>query len=70
MRLLCKLGRHVGQETGGTMMYTCPRCKGSFWQTQDMSHISAAADLRIAAGDRSAVVWAHEQVRRTVGRDR
>lgn len=48
------------------MMFTCPDCRRSFWQTRDMSHITAAADARIAAGDRSAVDWAHEQVRRTV----
>lgn len=48
------------------MMFTCPDCCRSFWQTRDMSHITAAADARIAAGDLSAGEWAQERVRRTV----
>lgn len=31
-----------------------------------MRAITVAADMRVEAGDLSAVDWAHEQVRRTV----
>lgn len=65
-RLLCRLGRHTGQAQGGTLMYTCPDCRGSFWQTHDFSAVTAEADARIAAGDHSAVDWAQDEVRRTV----
>lgn len=58
----CQLGRHTGQADGGTMMFTCPRCGGS----HNMRAITVAADMRVEAGDLSAVDWAHEQVRRTV----
>lgn len=49
--LRCKLGRHRGQEDGGTMAFTCPRCGGSFWQPDDHSTVTAAADAMAAAGD-------------------
>jgi hypothetical protein len=63
----CKLGRHIGQERGGTMVFTCSRCGGDFWQTADMRAVTAAADARIAAGDHSAVSWAADEVARIAG---
>lgn len=63
--LRCILGRHTGRREGGTMMFTCPRCRGSFWQTRDYSHVTRAADALIAQ-DRADE--AHELVRRKVGR--
>lgn len=48
---LCIIGRHAGQEDGGTMMFTCPRCKGSFWQPHDYSAVTSAADRLIDQGD-------------------
>ena len=48
--LRCKLGRHTGQENGGTMVFTCSRCGGSFWQTKDYSAVTARADRLIDAG--------------------
>jgi hypothetical protein len=66
--LLCKLHRHTGQENGGTMAFTCSRCGGSFWQTKDMSHITAAADLMVAAGrGDEAVEFARDAVKREYG---
>lgn len=49
-RVLCMLGRHTGQREGGTMMFTCPRCGGSFWQRKDYSAITRYADMLIALG--------------------
>lgn len=72
-RLLCRLGRHTGQAQGGTMMFTCPRCKRSLWQPlrhrDRLRAVETEADLRLASGDHSAVDWAHDEVARiTEGR--
>lgn len=61
--LKCRLGRHEGQERGGTMVFTCSNCGGSFWQTKDYSHITVLAEARLALGDESAVDWAHDKVK-------
>lgn len=54
MRLLrplrCMIGRHTGQENGGTMKFTCPRCGGSFWQPADFRATTALADRMIEGG--------------------
>jgi hypothetical protein len=31
----CRLGRHTGRENGGTMVFSCPNCGGSYWQPDD-----------------------------------
>jgi uncharacterized C2H2 Zn-finger protein len=48
--LRCRLGRHTGQQDGGTMVYMCPRCGGSYWQPHDYSAVTRYADLLIANG--------------------
>jgi uncharacterized C2H2 Zn-finger protein len=53
-RLLCVIGIHTGQREGGTMMFTCPRCRRSLWQRKDYSHLTRAADAAIDRGDRAA----------------
>jgi hypothetical protein len=30
----CRFGRHVGQENGGLLVFTCERCGGDFWRTK------------------------------------
>lgn len=45
------IGRHTGQSDGGTMMFTCPRCRRSFWQPRDYSRATREADELIDAGD-------------------
>lgn len=52
----CVLGRHTGQENGGTMMFTCPRCRGSYMQPLDFSHVATEADTMIAQGDVSGAL--------------
>lgn len=49
--LRCRLGRHTGQENGGTMVFTCPRCGGSFWQAPDVRDLTGPADARLTAGE-------------------
>lgn len=46
----CILGRHTGQAQGGTLMFTCPRCRGSFFQRDDYSAVERKADVLIDAG--------------------
>lgn len=62
--LRCTMGRHIGQSGGGTMAFTCPRCGGSYWQTQDMRDVTARADAMIAAGDEGALDYARDEIRR------
>jgi hypothetical protein len=67
----CRLGRHIGQESGGTLMFTCPRCGGSYWQSlkhyDRLQRVSAAADLMIAAGRADeALKYTQDEVRRIV----
>lgn len=65
----CKLGKHIGQAQGGTMMFTCSRCGGSFWQRGDYRAVTALADQLIADGKgHEAVRFAHDVVRATKGR--
>lgn len=61
----CKLGRHKGQENGGTMMFTCPNCGGSYWQRGDYRAVTALADSMIAQGrGDEALSMAQDAVRR------
>lgn len=47
------------------MMFTCPRCGGSFWQRADMSHVTARADAMIAAGrSEEALAYARDAIKR------
>jgi uncharacterized C2H2 Zn-finger protein len=48
--LRCMVGLHTGQREGGTMMFTCPRCRRSFWQRKDYSEITRYADILIENG--------------------
>ena len=50
--LRCKLRRHTGQERGGLMVYTCPRCGGDFWQRYNprMREALTKAELMVADG--------------------
>jgi len=55
----CRFGRHVGQENGGLLVYTCERCGGDFCQTKRLHRAlqragTLAADRRYA--EASAVV--------------
>lgn len=50
--LRCRLGRHTGQERGGTMVFTCKRCGGDYWQPHDYSPVTRAADAALDRGDR------------------
>lgn len=63
--LRCVLGRHTGQKEGGTLMFTCRRCKGSFWQRADFSDVQVLCDKLIAQGHgREALRVAQDEVRR------
>lgn len=65
MSLRCALGLHTGQAEGGTMMFTCPRCGGSFWQRADMSDVTRAADAMLDAGRvDDANAYVREEVKR------
>jgi predicted nucleic acid-binding Zn-ribbon protein len=50
--LRCRMGRHIGQERGGLMVFQCPRCGGSYWQTNP-KYRAAMDQVRVAedAGD-------------------
>ena len=52
----CLLGLHTGANSpgAGLIMYTCPRCKGSFWQRHDHRAALAAADAAILRDDLEA----------------
>jgi predicted nucleic acid-binding Zn-ribbon protein len=43
----CKMGFHKGQERGGLMVFTCPRCGGDFWQTNP-KYRAAMERVRVA----------------------
>lgn len=45
------MGRHVGRENGGTQVYTCSRCGGSFWQEHDFSAVTREAEALMAIGE-------------------
>jgi uncharacterized C2H2 Zn-finger protein len=61
----CLLGRHTGQKEGGTMMFTCPRCGGSFWQKHDLRAVTAHADRLIDAGrSDEALDYARREIKR------
>jgi hypothetical protein len=63
--LRCRLGRHTGQAEGGTAMYTCPRCGGSYWQTVSMRDVQETADMMINAGRTDeALEYARREIRR------
>jgi uncharacterized C2H2 Zn-finger protein len=64
-RRLCKAGRHTGQAQGGTLMFTCPRCKRSFWQVEDYSDLTRLGDEMIDRGD---IEGAKAMVRRELTR--
>lgn len=68
--LRCRLGRHIGHEAGGTVMFTCTRCKRPHWQPEryrrKLRAVEREADLRVAGGDFEAVTWAQDEVRRVV----
>lgn len=64
--LRCMLGRHTGQKQGGTMMFLCPRCGGSYWQTKDFSAVTRRADFLIRTGHAEE---GRELARKAVERD-
>lgn len=64
-RLLCRFGRHTGQADGGTLMFTCPRCGGSFVQPVDYSDVTRYADMLIENGQgEEALRFARDAVRK------
>lgn len=67
--LRCRIGRHTGQEKGGTMCFQCPRCGGTYWQRGDYSAVMALADSMIERGDGDgALRVAQDAVRHGEGR--
>lgn len=54
--LRCRLRRHVGQENGGTMCFTCSRCGGTYWQPRDHRALTALGDAMIARGEGDAAL--------------
>lgn len=64
--LRCRFGRHTGQERGGLMVFTCPRCGGDYWQDRDdYRGALAVADAALVRGDRVAARRALADVGRT-----
>lgn len=67
--LRCRLGSHVGMESGGTLTFNCTRCGGTYWQPKDLSATTARADALIAQ-DRSAEAMetAQREIREAYGK--
>jgi predicted nucleic acid-binding Zn-ribbon protein len=64
--LLCRVGRHKGQEAGGLMIFQCPRCGGDYWQT-DPKYTAAMDQVRLAES-RDDYATASRIYERTMGR--
>lgn len=48
-----------------TMMFTCPRCRKSFWQRHDFRAVNVLADAMIAEGrPTEALAFAREEIQR------
>jgi hypothetical protein len=68
------MGRHVGYEHGGTMMFMCDRCGRSCWQPLKyrarLATVERQADSLIDAGRLDeARTLVRQEVARVAGRD-
>lgn len=64
----CRKGEHIGQEKGGTMVFYCPRCGGSFWQPYELRSLNPIADRMIDEGrGDEAIEMVRDRVRRFHG---
>lgn len=64
-RLVCWFLGHKGQKEGGTVIFTCPRCGGVFFQRHDFSAVTKRADALISEGQsEEALRLAREEIQR------
>jgi hypothetical protein len=70
-RLVCLVVGHAGQVEGGTLVFFCPRCRGAFFQHEDLRHVNVVADEMIAEGRHDdALRYAQAEVHRRAGQAR